>query len=125
MYIHTHKMIAFHMPLTTHRIRSRKGSHIHLKASMAARNRYPYSNPGNLLRYHPKAIERPIQSLKTGSKELAQTPPMRQLSEPFLAEDGMLDYYPINMIHLSNITLNNFRIRTYKKQIRNINEFYL
>jgi len=58
---------------------------------MAARNRYPYSNPGNLLRCHPKAIERPIQSLKTDPKELAQTPLKRQLSEPFLAK-GVLGY---------------------------------
>jgi hypothetical protein len=37
----------------------------------------------NLLPYYSKAIERPLQSLKTGPKELAQTPPMRQLSEDF------------------------------------------
>lgn len=88
MHIHTHEMIASDMPLTTHRIRSRKGSYIHLEVSMAARNRYYYSNHGNLFRYRPKAIERPLQNLKTGPKELAQTPLMRQLSEPFLAERG-------------------------------------
>lgn len=77
------------MPLTTHRIRYWRGPHIPLEVSMAARNRYPYSNPGNLLRCHPKAIERPIQSLKTDPKELAQTPLMRQLPEPFLAEGGI------------------------------------
>lgn len=89
MHIHTHEMIASDMPLTTHRIRSRKGSYIHLEVSMAARNRYYYSNHGNLFRYRPKAIERPLQNLKTGPKELAQTPLMRQLSEPFLAEGGI------------------------------------
>lgn len=89
MHIHTHEMIASDMPLTTHRIRRRKGSYIHLEASMAARNRYYYSNHGNLFRYRPKAIERPLQNLKTGPKELAQTPLMRQLSEPFLAEGGI------------------------------------
>lgn len=89
MHIHKHEMIASDMLLTTHLIRSCKGLHIHLEASMAARNRYPYSNPGNLLRCHPKGIERPFQNLKTGPKELAQTPLMRQLSEPFLAEGGI------------------------------------
>lgn len=97
MHIHTHEMIASHMPLTAHRIRSRKGSYIHLEVSMAARNRYYYSNHGNLFRCRPKAIERPLQNLKTGPKELAQTPLMRQLSEPFLAE-GELGYYPSNII---------------------------
>lgn len=43
----------------------------------------------NLPPSYPKAIKRPLQSLKTGSKELAQTPLMRQLSEPFLAEGGI------------------------------------
>lgn len=43
----------------------------------------------NLPLSHPKAIERPLQSLKTVLKELAQIPLMRQLSEPFLAEGGI------------------------------------
>lgn len=43
----------------------------------------------NLPLSHPKAIERPLQSLKTVLKELAQAPLMRQLPEPFSAEGGI------------------------------------